>query len=71
MGYLFATQEQMDRLVDFRGPNSTCRITNGCVWPFRSTYQFVQDGDIFAETGFSYVRSPIQAYFEMLRQKRI
>lgn len=32
--------------------------------------EFVWDGDIFAESGFSYVRTPIQAYFEVVRQQK-
>ena len=30
--------------------------------------EFVHDGDILTDTGFSYVRTPIQAYFEIVRQ---
>ncbi len=75
MGYLFATQEQMDRLVDFKGAREfhlakDRRKRDKRMSLTEAIGQFVQDGDIFAETGFSYVRSPIQAYFEMLRQKK-
>lgn len=30
--------------------------------------EFVRDGDVLSDTGFSYVRTPMQAYFEILRQ---
>ncbi|NPU83106.1 MAG: CoA transferase subunit A [Syntrophaceae bacterium] len=30
--------------------------------------EFVQDGDIATDSGFAYVRTPHQAYFEMMRQ---
>jgi glutaconate CoA-transferase, subunit A len=30
--------------------------------------EFVKDGDVLSDTGFSYVRTPMQAYFEILRQ---
>ena len=30
--------------------------------------EFVQDGDIYADSGFSYVRTPLQALFEVMRQ---
>lgn len=32
--------------------------------------EFVEDGDSIVETGFSYVRGPMAAYFEMGRQKK-
>lgn len=32
--------------------------------------EFVRDGDVLTDTGFSYVRTPMQAYFEILRQKK-
>ncbi|MDD3853105.1 MAG: hypothetical protein PHD40_05555 [Syntrophomonadaceae bacterium] len=75
MGYLFATQEQMDRLVDYKDAREfhlkkDRRKRDKRMSLSDAIGQFVQDGDIFAETGFSYVRSPIQAYFEMVRQKK-
>jgi glutaconate CoA-transferase, subunit A len=30
--------------------------------------EFVRDGDVLTDTGFSYVRTPMQAYFEIMRQ---
>ncbi|MGE5455401.1 MAG: CoA transferase subunit A [Methylocystaceae bacterium] len=30
--------------------------------------RYVNDGDIVAETGFGYVRTPLQAYYEIIRQ---
>jgi glutaconate CoA-transferase, subunit A len=30
--------------------------------------EFVRDGDVLSDTGFSYVRTPMQAYFEIMRQ---
>jgi glutaconate CoA-transferase, subunit A len=30
--------------------------------------EYVKDGDVLSDTGFSYVRTPMQAYFEILRQ---
>ncbi len=30
--------------------------------------EFVRDGDVLSDTGFSYVRTPIQAFFEIVRQ---
>ncbi|SHH29324.1 glutaconate CoA-transferase subunit A [Thermosyntropha lipolytica DSM 11003] len=30
--------------------------------------EFVKDGDIYADSGFSYVRTPLQALFEVMRQ---
>lgn len=30
--------------------------------------EFISDGDVLTDTGFSYVRTPIQAYWEMMRQ---
>ena len=32
--------------------------------------KYVCDGDIVADTGFSYVRTPMQAYFEIMRQEK-
>lgn len=32
--------------------------------------KYVDDGDIVADSGFSYVRTPIQAHFEIMRQKK-
>ncbi len=30
--------------------------------------EFVADGDVWCDTGFSYVRNPLQAFFEIIRQ---
>lgn len=32
--------------------------------------EFVQDGDIYSDSGFSYVRTPLQALFEVMRQNK-
>lgn len=32
--------------------------------------KYVEDGDICTDAGFAYVRTPIQAYFEIMRQKK-
>jgi acyl CoA:acetate/3-ketoacid CoA transferase alpha subunit len=32
--------------------------------------EFVKDNALMSDTGFSYVRTPIQAYFEIMRQKK-
>ncbi|WP_054695355.1 CoA transferase subunit A [Syntrophomonas palmitatica] len=73
MGYQYITDEQFKRLVDFQGAREFHLHKDRAKRDKRMSLteavgQFVQDGDIFAETGFSYVRAPLQAYFEMIRQ---
>jgi len=73
MGYRYITDEQFNRLVDFEGARAFHLQKDRAKRDKRMSLteavgQFVQDGDIFAETGFSYVRAPLQAYFEIIRQ---
>ncbi|HZK42860.1 MAG TPA: CoA-transferase [Syntrophomonadaceae bacterium] len=75
MSYLYATDEQMDRLVDYKGARDFHLEKDRSKKDKRMSLNeaiaaYIQDGDILAETGFSYVRSPIQAYFELVRQGR-
>ncbi|HWQ76965.1 MAG TPA: CoA-transferase [Syntrophomonas sp.] len=75
MAYLYTSDEQIHRLVDFKGARAyhlqKDRRKRDKRMPLKEAIdQFVQDGDIFAETGFSYVRSPVQAYFEIVRQQK-
>ncbi len=75
MSYRYATEEQMNRLVDYRGAREFHLQKDRSKKDKRMSLneaiaKYVQDGDILAETGFSYVRSPIQAYFEIIRQKK-
>lgn len=75
MSYMFATEEQMNRLVDYKAAREFHLQKDRSKRDKRMSLNeaiaaYVQDGDILAETGFSYVRSPIQAYFEILRQKK-
>lgn len=73
MGYRYITDDQLNRLVDFQGAREFHLHKDRAKRDKRMSLseavgQFVQDGDIFAETGFAYVRAPLQAYFEMIRQ---
>lgn len=75
MSYMYATEEQVNRLVDFKSAREFHLQKDRSKRDKRMSLNeaiaaFVQDGDILAETGFSYVRSPIQAYFEIIRQKK-
>ncbi|NLJ72144.1 MAG: CoA transferase subunit A [Syntrophomonadaceae bacterium] len=75
MSYRFATEEQMNRLVDYKGAREFHLNKDRSKKDKRMSLNeaiaaYVEDGDILAETGFSYVRSPIQSYFEILRQKK-
>lgn len=75
MSYRYATDEQMKRLVDYNGAREFHLQKDRSKKDKRMSLSeaiatYVDDGDILAETGFSYVRSPVQAYFEMLRQKK-
>jgi len=64
----------LDRLIDFESareahskkrntPRKTKRMTIG-----EAVATFVQDGDIITDGGFSYVRTPHQAFHEVIRQ---
>ncbi len=75
MAYMYATEEQMTRLVDYRSAREYHLHKDRSKRDKRMSLNeaiaaYVKDGDILAETGFSYVRSPIQAYFEIIRQKK-
>lgn len=75
MAYLTVTEEEMRHLVDFKDAREyhlrkDRRKRDKRMSLSEAISEFVHDGDIFAETGFSYVRGPIQAYFEILRQKK-
>ncbi|MDD2373559.1 MAG: hypothetical protein PHF03_08300, partial [Syntrophomonadaceae bacterium] len=75
MGYQYVTEEQMQRLVDFKGAreyhlNKKRDKVDKRMSLNEAIAKYVEDGDIFAETGFAYVRAPLQAYFEMIRQKK-
>lgn len=75
MAYLYTTEEEMQRLVDFKGAREyhlkkDRRKRDKRMSLTEAIGQFVQDGDILSETGFSYVRAPLQSYFEILRQEK-
>ncbi len=71
----FATQKQFDRLVDFHGARDYHLKKDRSKKDKRMNLsdaieKYVEDGDILSETGFSYVRAPLQAYFEIMRQQK-
>ncbi len=73
MSFLYTTEEQFHRLVDFEEAREHHLRKDRTKKDKRLSLQeavdrFVEDGDIFAETGFAYVRAPIQAYYETMRQ---
>lgn len=73
MEFMYATEEQFNRLIDFKGAreyhlNKDRKKKDKRMSLSEAISEYVKDGDILAETGFSYVRSPIQAYFEIIRQ---
>lgn len=75
MGYLYATEEQINRLVDYKSARQYHLQKNRAKVDKRLSLseaicEYVHDGDILAETGFSYVRAPLQSYFEIIRQKK-
>lgn len=75
MAFLNVSEEEMRHLVDFQDAREhhlrkDRRKRDKRMSLSDAIAEYVKDGDIFAETGFSYVRSPIQAYFEILRQKK-
>ena len=65
----------LDRLVDFASARKAHLEKDHSKRDKRMTLteaikQFVQDGDICTDAGFAYVRTPHQAYFEIIRQGR-
>ena len=63
----------LDRLVDFSSARAAHLKKDHSQRDKRMTLseavaEFVQDGDIATDTGFAYVRTCHQAYFEMIRQ---
>lgn len=75
MGSQYTNQDHFKRLIDYRDAREfhlqkDRRKRDKRMSLTEAVAKFVQDGDIFAETGFSYVRSPIQAYFEVVRQQK-
>jgi acyl CoA:acetate/3-ketoacid CoA transferase alpha subunit len=75
MGSQYMNQDHFKRLIDYRDAREfhlqkDRRKRDKRMSLSEAVAEFVQDGDIFAETGFSYVRSPIQAYFEVVRQQK-
>lgn len=75
MGDYTSIEEQNKRFVDFYG-NREYKLSKSRKKKDKrmsltdAVKEFVKDGDIHAETGFGYVRTPIQAYFEIVRQGR-
>lgn len=65
----------LDRLIDHESFRESNLKKNRAKVDKRMTLQeavakYVDDGDIVADTGFSYVRTPIQAHFEIIRQNK-
>lgn len=63
----------LDRLIDHRGFREHCLKKSREKRDKRMSLKeaiatFVEDGDICTDSGFAYVRTPIQAYFEIMRQ---
>lgn len=75
MSYYTSIEEQNKRFVDFQGARdyklskSRKKKDKRMSLP-EAIGEHVKDGDIHAETGFGYVRTPQQAYFEIVRQKK-
>ena len=73
MGEYTSLEEQNKRFVDFYGAreyklSKSRKKRDKRVTMAEAIGEFVQDGDIHAETGFGYSRTPLQAYFEIMRQ---
>ncbi|HPN13144.1 MAG TPA: CoA-transferase [Spirochaetota bacterium] len=71
----FEDTKILDRLVDFESARSAHLKKDHSRRDKRVSLkeaigEFVRDGDVLSDTGFSYVRTPMQAYFEILRQKK-
>ncbi|MGE5421890.1 MAG: CoA transferase subunit A [Ignavibacteriales bacterium] len=63
----------LDRLIDHQGFRDNSLKKNRRKEDKRMSLhdaiaKYVEDGDICTDAGFSYVRTPIQAYFEIMRQ---
>jgi glutaconate CoA-transferase subunit A len=64
---------RLDRLIDYDSAREAHEKKNHAAIDKRISLkeaisEYVKDGDILTDTGFSYVRTPIIAYFEILRQ---
>jgi acyl CoA:acetate/3-ketoacid CoA transferase alpha subunit len=75
MSSRFATEEQMKRVVDFKGAREYHLQKDRSKKDKRRSLpeaisEYVHDGDIMCESGFGYVRSPLQAYHEIIRQRK-
>lgn len=65
---------RLDRLIDYDSAreaheNKSHAAIDKRVSLKEAISEYVKDGDILADTGFSYVRTPIIAYFEIMRQQ--
>jgi len=63
----------LDRLLDFESARDAHAKKSHAAVDKRISIQeavaeYVKDGDILTDTGFAYVRTPITAYFEIIRQ---
>jgi len=63
----------LDRLIDYDSAREAHSKKNHAAVDKRISLQeaiaeYVKDGDIMTDVGFSYVRTPITAYFEIIRQ---
>lgn len=75
MGQKYSTEDHLKRLIDYKDAREyhlkkDRRKRDKRMSLSEAIAELVWDGDILAETGFSYVRSPIQAYFEIVRQQK-
>lgn len=75
MSSRFATEEQLKRVVDFKGAREYHLQKGRSKKDKRMSLpeaisEYVHDGDIMCESGFGYVRSPLQAYHEIIRQRK-
>ncbi len=65
----------LDRLIDFNDARKSHLKKDHSQRDKRMSLkeaiaEFVKDGDICTDTGFAYVRTPHQAYFEIMRQQK-
>ncbi len=65
----------LDRLVDFESArkahlNKEHSKVDKRMSLKEAIAEYVTDGDILSDAGFSYVRTPLQAYFEIMRQEK-
>lgn len=75
MSNRWATDEQIKRVVDFKGAREyhlqKDRSKNDKRMSLpEAISEYVHDGDIMSESAFGYVRTPLQAYHEIIRQKK-